>query len=149
MTPPTPVALSQAWAPCAHTFVLCSLCQLLLFRWGNGLRAVGCFVRGCSPGVAKSRTRLSDLTHDVTWHGVKECCTQRSQLLRIRSLVSPSCRGDARQKSRNEWSGERGSFKCSLLDSFTWGSGYPQGSHAQHPKGMSVIQKKPQEQKTA
>ena len=52
----------------------------------------------------------------MTWHGVKECCTQSSQLLRIRSLVSPSCRGDARQKSRNEWSGERGSFKCSLLE---------------------------------
>ena len=145
-----PVALFQACAPCSRTFILCSLCQLFLFSDEETVsEQLGGLSGVAVQGLQKvGHNWATNTWYDVTWgEGVLHPKLPAPQDLL--SWVSPSCRGDARQKSRNEWSRERGSFKCLLLASFTWGSGYQQGSHAQHPKWMSVIQKKPHEQKTS
>ena len=102
----------------SHVYSLQPLSGLPLFRWGNGLRAVGWFVRGCSPGLQRvGHDWATNTWYDVTWgEGVLHPKLPAPQDLL--SLVSPSCRGDARQKKRNEWSRERGSLNvCCLLAS--------------------------------
>lgn len=121
-------------------------CSFQMRKWSQ---RQGGLLGAAVQGLQRVGRGLSDSRHDMTQHGVKEYCTgfqlPGSAVFGV-SFLQRRCQT---KKSRNEWSRERGSFSvCCLLASHE-AHCYQQGSHAQYPKGMSVTQKKPHEQKTS